>query len=128
VLSSSLPTYKIVHHHGEEISANTTQLNTKPPSQNRDIIRNHSPSQRRNSEGKETSGVKAPSKGGNSQQPNHQCNQQQQHNPPRKLLIPICGQSDAMWSKPQSKKYPGAINPSKGLRVKQMKINTTKWE
>lgn len=52
------------YHLGDDISANTTQFNTKPPAQNRDIIRNHSPSQRRNSEGKETNRSANTTKGG----------------------------------------------------------------
>ena len=43
----------INYHLGDDISANAIQINTKPPSHKRDIIRNHSPSLRSNSEGKE---------------------------------------------------------------------------
>ena len=73
----------INYHLGDDISANATQINTKPPSHKRDIIRNHSPSLRSNSEGKEINRSAETNKGwqqptNNSKQHLHQ---QQQKSP-----------------------------------------------
>ncbi len=106
----------INYHLGDDISANTTQLNTKPPSQKRDTIRNHSPSLRSNSEGKETTGVSIPTKGGKSQQnSNHQL-----------IVIPAASKSPSTQERRQgiTHQYPDKRNRAGrewGLRMDETK-------